>query len=159
MDKRVSLTAAQLKKPKLSRMTAMTIVAIMVMDAPPIFWMMFATSWRDTIPVSRIIPAPTDAGQASLIPPGLQKITSIAIINTKPVITMSNVIVSPSFMTIDRAVLDFLALYLYSSENTRNWPFVHIFEYVLSTLAIPNFARERPVLSGLLKQFTKWIHF
>ena len=38
-DKLASLAAAQWKKPKLSNITAMTMVAIMVMDAPPILLM------------------------------------------------------------------------------------------------------------------------
>lgn len=73
LDKLTSRAAAQWKNPKLSNMTAMTMVAIMVIEAPLIFAKISTMSDLDTIPVSRIMAAPMAAGHASLMPFGLQK--------------------------------------------------------------------------------------
>ncbi|AIQ35290.1 hypothetical protein R50345_12115 [Paenibacillus sp. FSL R5-0345] len=66
-----------------------------MIDAPPIFPIISAISLPDTIPVNNKIPAPIDAGHASLMPPGLIKITSIAIMKTKVVIPMPKVMITP----------------------------------------------------------------
>src|SRR5919112_2228667 len=89
LDKLTSRAAAQWKNPKLSNMTAMTMVAIMVIEAPLIFPKISTMSDLDTIPVSRIMAAPMAAGHASLMPFGLQKMTSIVIVNTKMAIPIS----------------------------------------------------------------------
>src|SRR4051812_29113778 len=69
-----NISATQLKKPKLSRTIAMTIVAIIVMAAPLIVSAMIPRSDNETPPQSTTIKAPIAAGIASLMPLGLQRI-------------------------------------------------------------------------------------
>src|SRR5690242_2687243 len=69
-----SFSATQLKKPKLSKTIAITIVAIIVMAAPLMVPAMIPRSDNETLPLRTTIIAPIAAGIASLIPLGLQRI-------------------------------------------------------------------------------------
>jgi len=68
-------------------------VAIMVIDAPPILLIISTMSPRDTTPINKMTKAPIDAGQASLIPFGLQKMIDIVMMNTKIVIPIWKIII------------------------------------------------------------------
>lgn len=73
-------SAAQLKKPKLSSMMAMTMVAMIVMAALLMVDPIVRRSGNDTLPHSTTIAAPTEAGMASFKPFGRHMIRTIAII-------------------------------------------------------------------------------
>lgn len=95
-----SFAADQWKKPKLSSITAITMVAKIVMEAPPILLIISMTSGFDTSPVRRMIPAPIAAGHASFNPRGRQKMIIMVKKKTTIVINISVLIVNlPFFFT------------------------------------------------------------
>lgn len=116
-----SFAADQWKKPKLSNITAITMVANIVIEAPPILLIMSMTSGFDTSPVMRIMLAPTAAGHASFKPRGRQKITIIVKKNTIIVIHISMLIFNlPFYFPLNKCSLSQVYIALYSKENKKN---------------------------------------